>query len=144
MLVILAIWGAWDWEDLSLRAAWVKSLQDSISKITRPKWTGGAVQVIEHLLWACKALSSNPSYIKNNEKKNPMYFFGHLFHLCPYSSPLLSSRVCYTRKAIPAIDRPGAGDVTHIAWRLTASVQKHHFTILEQRKERLKWVISWL
>jgi hypothetical protein len=32
-----------------------------ISKITRTKWTGGVVQVVEHLLCKHEALSSNSS-----------------------------------------------------------------------------------
>jgi hypothetical protein len=35
-----------------------------ISKITRAKWTGGVVQVIECLLCKSNALSSNPSLAK--------------------------------------------------------------------------------
>jgi hypothetical protein len=38
-----------------------------ISKITREKWTGGMVQVVEHLLCKCKALSSNPTPAKNKK-----------------------------------------------------------------------------
>jgi hypothetical protein len=35
-----------------------------ISKVTRAKWTGGVVQVVEHLLCKCEALSSKPSPMK--------------------------------------------------------------------------------
>jgi ABC-type uncharacterized transport system auxiliary subunit len=38
--------------------------QDSISKITRAKWSGGMNQMVEHLLSKCKDLSSNSSTVK--------------------------------------------------------------------------------
>jgi hypothetical protein len=31
-----------------------------ISKTTKAKWTGGVANAVEHLLWACEALRSNP------------------------------------------------------------------------------------
>jgi hypothetical protein len=42
-----------------LRPAWANCSQDSISKITKVKWTGGVAQAIECLLCKCEALSSN-------------------------------------------------------------------------------------
>jgi hypothetical protein len=39
-------------------------LQESISQITRAKWTGGVAQAIELLLCKCKALRSNISPTK--------------------------------------------------------------------------------
>jgi hypothetical protein len=56
--------GSWDQEDGGLRPTWPNSLQDSISKITREKWTGGVAQVIELLLCKCEVLSSSPNTIK--------------------------------------------------------------------------------
>jgi hypothetical protein len=52
-------------EDCGSRPVQASSLQDPISKITRVKWTGGMVQVVEeHLLCNHEALSSNPSPTK--------------------------------------------------------------------------------
>jgi hypothetical protein len=48
--------GVWDWEDCTLRLAWTYSSRDSISKITRAKWTGGVTQAVEHLLCKQEAL----------------------------------------------------------------------------------------
>jgi hypothetical protein len=39
-----------------------------ISKIAREKCTGGLVQVVEHLLCQCDALSSNPNPTKKKNK----------------------------------------------------------------------------
>jgi hypothetical protein len=44
-------------------------LQDLISKIIRPKWTGGVVQEVEHLHSKHEALCSNPSTGKKKKKK---------------------------------------------------------------------------
>jgi hypothetical protein len=49
-----------------LRPAQANSLQDSISKITRAKWTGDVAQAIGRLLCNQKALSPNPSTTKNS------------------------------------------------------------------------------
>jgi hypothetical protein len=45
-----------------------------ISKIARPKWTGGVVQAIEFLLCKHEALSSNSSSIKKKKKKETSKF----------------------------------------------------------------------
>jgi hypothetical protein len=62
--VILATWEA------EIRAIEVcqpgQILQDSISKITTAKWTGGAAQVVKCLFCKYKVLSSNTSPIKKN------------------------------------------------------------------------------
>jgi hypothetical protein len=59
--------GGWDGEDRSLRPDWANSLWDSISEITRAKWTGGVFQTVEHLLCKWESLSSNPSPTKINK-----------------------------------------------------------------------------
>jgi hypothetical protein len=46
-----------------------KSFLRSISKITRAKWTGGMAQVVETLLFKCKALNSNPGPTTTTTKK---------------------------------------------------------------------------
>jgi hypothetical protein len=43
--------------------------EDSISRATRAKWTGGVAQVVDHLICKCKALSSNPSLTKKKKEK---------------------------------------------------------------------------
>jgi hypothetical protein len=43
-------------------------LGDTISKITRAKWTGVAAQVVDHLLCKHEALSSNPSPTKKRKE----------------------------------------------------------------------------
>jgi hypothetical protein len=40
------------------------ALKTPMPKITRAKWTGGVVQVVEHLLCRCRVLSSNSSPTK--------------------------------------------------------------------------------
>jgi hypothetical protein len=50
--------------DLSSRSAWANSSPDPISKITIEKWTGGVVQVVEHLLCKCKAPKFKPQESK--------------------------------------------------------------------------------
>jgi hypothetical protein len=57
-----------DWEDHDLRPAWAYNSQDSISKITRAKWTGGVAQAVLYLLCKMEALSSNPSPTKKKQK----------------------------------------------------------------------------
>jgi hypothetical protein len=47
-------------------------LGDTISKITRAKWTGSMTQVVESLLCKCKAQSSNPS--STRKKKNHILY----------------------------------------------------------------------
>jgi hypothetical protein len=42
--------------------------QDTISKITRAKRTGGLSQMVEHLVGKCKVLSLNPSIAKKPQK----------------------------------------------------------------------------
>jgi hypothetical protein len=42
-------------------------VQDTISKITRAKWTRGVTQVMEHLLCKREALSSNSSPTKKQQ-----------------------------------------------------------------------------
>jgi hypothetical protein len=39
---------------------WANSSQDLIFKTTRTNWTGDVAQVVECLLYKCKALSSTP------------------------------------------------------------------------------------
>jgi hypothetical protein len=51
--------GGWDWEYHGSRPAQANSLWDTISNITRAKWTGGVAQGVECLLCKHKALSSN-------------------------------------------------------------------------------------
>jgi hypothetical protein len=46
--------------------------QDPISKITKTKKAGGVAHEVEACLARVKALSSNPSTTKNNNKKNPI------------------------------------------------------------------------
>jgi hypothetical protein len=57
------------WEDHSLRSAWASSSQDPIYKITKPKWTGGMAQAIEHLLCKCEDKNLNPSPTKKKQNK---------------------------------------------------------------------------
>jgi hypothetical protein len=52
-----------------LKPAWTNISQDSISKITIAKWTGGVVQAVQHLL--CEALSSKPSSTKKMTDTKP-------------------------------------------------------------------------
>jgi hypothetical protein len=57
-----------------VKSASENSLQDSISKISRAKWTRGMVHAVEYLLCKSEALSSNPSPTKNkqtNKKQKP-------------------------------------------------------------------------
>jgi hypothetical protein len=63
----LSYLGGRDREDHSLKPAQANSLRDPISKITRAKWTGGAAQVVEHLLCKLEDLSSNPITPKKKE-----------------------------------------------------------------------------
>jgi hypothetical protein len=58
MPIILAYSGGWNQEDQDSRPAWANSSGDSISKITRAKWTGLVAQVVECLLCKCYVLSS--------------------------------------------------------------------------------------
>jgi hypothetical protein len=58
----------WDQEDRSSRLAQANSLWDSISKITRAKWTDCVAQTVEHLFCKYEALSSKPSPIKKKKK----------------------------------------------------------------------------
>jgi hypothetical protein len=60
--------GGRDQEDHSSRPAWANSSGDPISKITRPKWTGGVVQVVV-LLCKHKTLSSNLSPSKQKKDR---------------------------------------------------------------------------
>jgi hypothetical protein len=57
-----------DW-DRGSRPAWTNSFRDPIFKITRAKWTGGVVQVVECLLCKCEILSSNSSPTKKIEEE---------------------------------------------------------------------------
>jgi hypothetical protein len=59
----------WDQEDRSSRLAQANSLWDSISKITRAKWTDCVAQTVEHLFCKYEALSSKPSPIKKKKKR---------------------------------------------------------------------------
>jgi hypothetical protein len=63
--------GSWDQENCTSRPAQANSLQDSIFKRTRAKWTGGVTQAVENLLCKHKALISKPS----PTKKNIFFFF---------------------------------------------------------------------
>jgi hypothetical protein len=56
---------SWDPEDHSSRLARKENMQDSISKLTKPKQTRGVARVVEHLF--CEDLSSNP---RSHKKKN--------------------------------------------------------------------------
>jgi hypothetical protein len=49
-----------------MRPAHANSSQDIFFKITKAKWIGGQVQVVQCLLCKCKALSSNLSSTKIN------------------------------------------------------------------------------
>jgi hypothetical protein len=64
--------GGWDLEDQGSRPARGNS---SISKIPRAKWTGGVVQVLEHLLCKGEALSSNSSIAKKKKKSLTYPYF---------------------------------------------------------------------
>jgi hypothetical protein len=64
MPVLLATWEA------EIRKT--NSLQDSISKITRAKWTGDVAQAVQCLLCKPEALSSNPSTTTTTAKKRPI------------------------------------------------------------------------
>jgi hypothetical protein len=44
-------------------------LQDSISKVTRAKWTGDMAHTLEYVLCKHEALSSNPSSTKTKQNK---------------------------------------------------------------------------
>jgi hypothetical protein len=66
---ILATWEI-DQEDHGLRPAWVNSLQYSISKISRAKWTGGVAQAVEYLLCNCEFI---PQSHQNKQQKNQIY-----------------------------------------------------------------------
>jgi hypothetical protein len=56
--------GGRDQEGYRSRHILANSLLDFIIKITRPKWTGGVAEVVEHLFCKCEALSSNSSLTK--------------------------------------------------------------------------------
>jgi hypothetical protein len=75
--------GDLDQEEHSLRPAWVNSLQDHISKITRAKWTGGVAQVIESLL--CKNEFKSQSYTKKEMSKSDLL---PIFYLVTFFSVL--------------------------------------------------------
>jgi hypothetical protein len=45
-------------------------VQDPTSKITRTKWSRGVAQVVEHLLYKCEALSSNPNPMGKKKKED--------------------------------------------------------------------------
>jgi hypothetical protein len=53
------------------RPAPANSWRNSISKITRAKWTGGVAQAVEHLLCKPEVLSSNSSPRKRKKKFCP-------------------------------------------------------------------------
>jgi hypothetical protein len=61
--------GRLNWGGLRFEASWGNSSRDSISKITKVKWTGTVAQEVECLLCHHKALSSTPSLIKKFIKK---------------------------------------------------------------------------
>jgi DNA phosphorothioation-dependent restriction protein DptG len=63
--------GSWDQEDHGSRPAWANSSWDSISKITRAKWTEGLAQVVEYLFSKHEAMSLNH---KNLKKKKELWF----------------------------------------------------------------------
>jgi hypothetical protein len=65
----LIYFGDWDQDDHGSRLTQANTLQDSVSKITRAKWTGGVSQAVECPLYKCKTLSSNL-----NPTKEPHYF----------------------------------------------------------------------
>jgi hypothetical protein len=76
MPAILATWEA----EIGRIIVWANSSQDSISKISIAKWTGGVVQAVEHLLCELKALSSKPSPTQKNivcfvDLKFSMHFY---------------------------------------------------------------------
>jgi hypothetical protein len=75
--------GGWDLEDQGSRPARGNS---SISKIPRAKWTGGVVQVLEHLLCKGEALSSNSSIAKKKKKKPNLPIFS--FMLSAFGGPI--------------------------------------------------------
>jgi hypothetical protein len=74
MPLIPAVWETSGLEKNLILAAWEAELVNEtlISKIARPKWTGGVAQVVEHLLCKFKATSSNP--IKTKKKKGIHHF----------------------------------------------------------------------
>jgi hypothetical protein len=65
--------GGWDQEEYGSRSAQENSLQDLISRTTRAKLTGGVAQVVKHLLYKHKTLSSNPNPTNNNNNNNLSY-----------------------------------------------------------------------
>jgi hypothetical protein len=66
--VILATWEAEIRRVTVQDQPGVNILRDSISKITRAKWTGYTVQEIEYLLYKCKPLNSKAqSYQRKKE-----------------------------------------------------------------------------
>jgi hypothetical protein len=95
--------GGWDWEDHSLRPAWENSSRDSISKISRAKWTGGVAQMVECLLCQWETLSTNSSPAK--KKRLPHYnlcspslseYLGlpQDYLLCFYQDPRILQYIC--------------------------------------------------
>jgi hypothetical protein len=68
MAVILATWET-DQEDCGSRPAWANTLRNSISKITREKWTTGMASAAQCLPSKHETLSSNPSTEKNKRFK---------------------------------------------------------------------------
>jgi hypothetical protein len=44
-------------------------VHETLSKITRAKWTGSVAQAVESLLCKCEALSLNPRPTKKKKKK---------------------------------------------------------------------------
>jgi hypothetical protein len=66
--VILAIWET-EMRRIAVQGQHVEIACETISKITRAKWTGDVAQVAEHLL--CKVLTSNPSPTKTNQQTPP-------------------------------------------------------------------------
>jgi hypothetical protein len=61
-----------DQEDYGSRPAQANSSWDPTCKITKTKWTKGVAQVVGHLLYKRETLSSNPSQIKKEKRKNSL------------------------------------------------------------------------
>jgi hypothetical protein len=59
--------------ELPFEASQANSSQDTISKITKAKWTRGVTQVVEHHFATVKP-SSNLSPTKKKKKKQPMFY----------------------------------------------------------------------
>jgi hypothetical protein len=81
-----------------LRPARANSLQNSISKIIRAKWTEGVAQVIECLFCKCVALSSDssrtpPKKIKINHQIHSEFYVTHYNKRTSETTKLVPRRI---------------------------------------------------